>query len=90
MQISSSTSSPYAGLTDTPARRDPAPDAAQQDAQADASSSDDAASSAKQFACGALGLDSPDAPSSETNGFYTAGKWVAAAVTVGKIVSLFV
>jgi hypothetical protein len=79
MQISSSTSSsPYQSNYDATSTVKEAP------------------SPVKQFACGALGLDQPestdttDTKTTSTNEFYTAGKWVAAAVTIGRIVSLFV
>jgi hypothetical protein len=48
------------------------------------------ASPVKSFAFGALGLDDPNAKETDTNQFYTAGKVIAAAVTVGKIISLFI
>jgi hypothetical protein len=47
-------------------------------------------SSVKSFAYGALGLERPEVQATDANGFYTAGKWVAAAATVGGIISLFV
>ena len=50
----------------------------------------DAPSSVKSLAYGALGLERPEMQATDTNGFYTAGKWMAAAVTIGGIVSLFV
>jgi hypothetical protein len=50
----------------------------------------DEPSSVKSFAYGALGLERPEVQATDTNGFYTAGKWVAAAATIGGIVSLFV
>lgn len=40
---------------------------------------------------GALGLDDPKAekpPEEEKNGYYTAGKWLAAAGTIGTILSV--
>ncbi|WP_244796123.1 hypothetical protein [Caballeronia grimmiae] len=100
MQIGSSTPSPYAGMTDMPPRRDTDADAMKQPTAPDTVTAravepapvatEAAASSVRQFASGALGLDSPGTSSDDTNAFYTAGKWVAAAVTVGKIVSLFI
>lgn len=48
------------------------------------------ASALKSFAYGTLGLERPEAAAANTDGFYTAGKWVAAAATVGGIISLFV
>ncbi|CDY74377.1 hypothetical protein BGLT_00664 [Caballeronia glathei] len=47
-------------------------------------------SALKSFAYGTLGLERPEAAAANTDGFYTAGKWVAAAATVGGIKSLFV
>lgn len=102
MQIGGSTPSPYASMTDMPARRDAnididatkqptAPDTVTAQAVEPAPvATEVAASSVRQFASGALGLDSPGKSSDDTSAFYTAGKWVAAAVTVGKIISLFV
>jgi hypothetical protein len=34
---------------------------------------------------GALGLKRPDLPQGESNAFYTAGKWLAAVNTVGRL-----
>jgi len=100
MQIGGSNPSPYAGMTDMPARRDADTHATKQQIAPDTVTTqavepapvatEAAASSVRQFASGALGLDSPGTSSDDTNAFYTAGKWVAAAVTVGKIISLFV
>ncbi|MDR5740515.1 MULTISPECIES: hypothetical protein [unclassified Caballeronia] len=92
MQIGSSTSIPYAGNVEAPVRRDADADAASQDTSSETATTtpEPAVSSIRQFASGALGLDSPGTPSDDANEFYTAGKWVAAAVTVGKIISLFV
>ncbi|AMV44868.1 hypothetical protein [Paraburkholderia caribensis] len=42
----------------------------------------------KAFAYGALGLERPDQPHDERNGFYTAGKWLAAGLTIGGLISL--
>jgi hypothetical protein len=47
-------------------------------------------SALKSFAYGTLGLERPDQQATEQNQFYSAGKWVAAAVTIGGIISLFV
>jgi hypothetical protein len=44
----------------------------------------------KAFAYGALGLERPDQPQDERNGFYTAGKWLAAGLTIGGLISLLV
>jgi len=43
----------------------------------------------KDFACGALGIDQTNGESPEA-GSYEFGQYVSAAVSVGKIVSLFV
>ncbi|MHB9835772.1 hypothetical protein Q8F57_013150 [Paraburkholderia terrae] len=42
----------------------------------------------KAFAYGALGLERPDQPQDERNSFYTAGKWLAAGLTIGGLISL--
>ncbi|SAK80736.1 hypothetical protein AWB80_05098 [Caballeronia pedi] len=87
MQINSATTTAYTNA-DAPESRRPAPaDATTDDAT---SQPTDAPSSVKSFAYGALGLERPEVQATDTNGFYTAGKWVAAAVTIGGIVSLFV
>lgn len=51
---------------------------------------DSDASAVKSFTYGSLGLERPDQPESDGNPFYTAGRWLAAAVTVGGLVSLFI
>lgn len=43
---------------------------------------------AQAFVYGALGMEHPDDTSRPKDSFYTAGKWLAAAATVGTIVSL--
>lgn len=43
---------------------------------------------AQAFVYGALGMEHPDDTSHPKDGFYSAGKWLAAAATVGTIVSL--
>jgi hypothetical protein len=48
----------------------------------------DAVSPVKAFAYGALGLERPDQPHDERNAFYTAGKWLAAGITIGGLISL--
>ncbi|WNC92692.1 hypothetical protein RI103_31210 [Paraburkholderia sp. FT54] len=45
-------------------------------------------SAVKSFAYGTLGLERPDQPQEERNGFYTAGRWLAAGITLGGIISL--
>lgn len=54
------------------------------------SGTQDASTGLKSFAYGVLGLESPTAQAQDSDTLYTAGKWLAAAVTVGGIVSLFV
>ncbi|CAD6546563.1 hypothetical protein ACFQ3P_05125 [Paraburkholderia sabiae] len=44
----------------------------------------------KAFAYGALGLERPDQPKDDRNSFYSAGKWLAAGLTIGGIISLLV
>ena len=45
-------------------------------------------SAVKLFAYGTLGLERPDQPHEERNAFYTAGRWLAAGITIGGIISL--
>jgi hypothetical protein len=47
-------------------------------------------SAVKSFAYGTLGLERPDQVPETHNPFYTAGRWLAAGITVGGIVSLLV
>jgi hypothetical protein len=61
-----------------------APDAASEGA----SGSD--SSAVKSFAYGTLGLERPDQPHEERNAFYTAGRWLAAGITLGGIISLLI
>ncbi|MDR5766868.1 MULTISPECIES: hypothetical protein [unclassified Caballeronia] len=96
MQINSATTAAYTSA-DTPLPRRAAPADDTTDVEQDASADDAAVpqqtnppSSVKSFAYGALGLERPEVQATDTNGFYTAGKWVAAAATIGGIVSLFV
>jgi hypothetical protein len=44
----------------------------------------------KSFVYGTLGLEHPDQQAQDTDGYYSAGKWLAAALTVGGIISIFV
>jgi hypothetical protein len=44
----------------------------------------------KSFAYGSLGLERPDQPQSDGNTFYTAGRWLAAGITIGGLVSLLI
>ncbi|WP_165848158.1 hypothetical protein [Paraburkholderia lacunae] len=64
----------------------------QQDAAPSASAADDASatdvSAAKSFAYGTLGLERPDRPHEKHNAFYTAGRWLAAGITIGGLISL--
>ncbi|RKT20747.1 hypothetical protein B0G69_4075 [Paraburkholderia sp. RAU2J] len=48
------------------------------------------ASAVQSFAYGTLGLERPDQRHDDSNAFYTAGRWLAAGITVGGIVSLLV
>jgi hypothetical protein len=57
-------------------------------ASADASASDP--SVVKSFAYGTLGLERPDQPHEDRNAFYTAGRWLAAGITLGGIISLLI
>jgi hypothetical protein len=69
-------------------------DATQKDGQsasrAAESATESGASAVRSFAYGTLGLERPDQPQGESNAFYTAGRWLAAGITVGGIVSLLV
>lgn len=56
--------------------------------QADVTSGQGDAQAAQSFVYGALGLDRPDETPRPENPYYTAGKWVSAAATVGTFVSL--
>ncbi|MDR5836453.1 hypothetical protein [Caballeronia sp. LZ034LL] len=89
MQISGATTTSAYVSADAPVPR--------RMADADADTTTDAStdtttdpSSVKSFAYGALGLERPEVQATDANGFYTAGKWVAAAATIGGIISLFV
>jgi hypothetical protein len=95
--VQTATASTDAG-TDTETDTD-APDSAVTDSDiADPSATDDATGGAeaspanvspvKAFAYGALGLERPDQPQDERNSFYTAGKWLAAGLTIGGLISL--
>lgn len=44
----------------------------------------------KSFAYGALGLERPDEPKKDENSGYTAGKWLAAGMTIGGIIALLI
>ncbi|MDE1181052.1 hypothetical protein [Paraburkholderia sp.] len=60
------------------------------DASADASATATAGGAVKSFAYGSLGLDNPDKPPENTNPFYTAGRWLAAGITIGGLISLLI
>jgi hypothetical protein len=45
-------------------------------------------SAVKSFAYGTLGLERPDQPQEAHNAFYTAGRWLAAGIMIGGIISL--
>lgn len=60
---------------------------AQGDASGEGASTSDV-SAAKSFAYGTLGLERPDQPQETHNAFYTAGRWLAAGLTMGGIISL--
>ncbi|MFM0223769.1 hypothetical protein [Paraburkholderia dipogonis] len=45
-------------------------------------------SAVKSFAYGTLGLERPDQPQEAHNAFYTAGRWLAAGITIGGVISL--
>ncbi|SAK81082.1 hypothetical protein AWB78_03885 [Caballeronia calidae] len=91
MQINSAGTTAYTSA-DAPLPRRPASADVAQDAHDDSTETLPTAdpSPVKSFTYGALGLERPEVQATDTGGFYTAGKWVAAAVTIGGIVSLFV
>ena len=62
-----------------------APDAASEEGGTASDSS-----AVKSFAYGTLGLERPDQPHEERNAFYTAGRWLAAGITLGGIISLLI
>jgi hypothetical protein len=62
---------------------------ARQDASSDAGSASNV-SAVKLLAYGTLGLERPDQPQENRNEFYTAGRWIAAGLTIGGIISLMV
>lgn len=65
------------------------------DAASDTSDTSDATSTpanaqpVKSLVYGALGLERPDAPA-DPNHTYTLGRWIAAGITLGGIISLFI
>lgn len=44
----------------------------------------------KSLTYGTLGLERPDQPQENCNPFYTAGRWLAAGLTIGGIISLLI
>ena len=44
----------------------------------------------KSLTYGTLGLERPDQSKENTNPFYTAGRWIAAGLTIGGLISLLV
>jgi hypothetical protein len=70
--------------------QDGATTSASSPAAADSSSSaaQSDASPVKSFTYGTLGLERPDKPEEDTNGYYTAGRWLAAGITVGGLIAL--
>ena len=55
----------------------------------DATSTPASAQPVKSLVYGALGLERPDAPA-DPNHTYTLGRWIAAGITLGGIISLFI
>ena len=78
------TDTPDSAVTDT----DIADPNATDDATGGTEASPANVSPVKAFAYGALGLERPDQPQDERNSFYTAGKWLAAGLTIGGLISL--
>jgi hypothetical protein len=71
------------GTSDKSSTDDPGNDAS-------VSTSTTSVSPLKSFTYGSLGLERPDQTQQETNSFYTAGRWLAAGITIGGLISLFV
>ncbi|WP_322032181.1 hypothetical protein [Paraburkholderia sp. J76] len=57
--------------------------------ETDAASTPPSAQPVKSLVYGALGLERPDAPA-DPNRTYTLGRWIAAGITLGGVISLFV
>ncbi|TKC89496.1 hypothetical protein FAZ69_11240 [Trinickia terrae] len=55
---------------------------------ADASNTGDSASPIKSFVYGTLGLEHPNQQAHDSDGFYSAGKWLGAVLTVGGLISI--
>jgi hypothetical protein len=90
MQITRAITSASTGADAPFSRRTADAEPAQDTSKDNTAQQADEPSSVKSFVYGALGLERPEAQATDTNGFYTAGKWVAAAATIGGIISLFV
>ena len=84
-----------ASTDDTADSDDSASDAADTTDASDATSASDGtttpaeAQPVKSLVYGALGLERPDAPA-DPNHTYTLGRWIAAGITLGGIISLFI
>ncbi|MCX5541181.1 hypothetical protein M3A49_17035 [Paraburkholderia sp. CNPSo 3076] len=74
-----------AGASDT----SDASDATDTSDTTDATSTPASAQPLKSLVYGALGLERPDAPA-DPNHTYTLGRWIAAGITLGGIISLFI
>lgn len=66
-----------------------ATDASDATGTSDATSTPASAQPVKSLVYGALGLERPDAPA-DPNHTYTLGRWIAAGITLGGIISLFI
>jgi hypothetical protein len=58
------------------------------DGDSDSSGNSADTSPLKSLAYGTLGLERPDQPQEDRDPFYTAGRWLAAGLTIGGIISL--
>lgn len=65
-------------------------DSGSSDKPASADSTNEATSPVKSFVYGTLGLEHPQEQKQDSDEYYSAGKWLAAALTVGGIISIFV
>lgn len=99
MEISGASSSVYLSASDRPvANRKPlgnAPDDKQDTVSispeaSQAYAAEDKPSAAKLFAYGALGLQRPDATTNKPTDGYDVGRWLAAGLEVGTIISVLV
>lgn len=75
---------------DSPATQVTLSDSARLLAQADSADDTEDTAPVQSFVYGALGLESPEEQAKAENGYYSAGKWLAAAATVGTMVSLLI